>query len=132
MKLAFLGLGVMGYPMAGHLSRAGHEVTVFNRTAGKAAKWTKEFAGASGATPAAAVRGAQIALMCVGNDDDVRAVIAGKDGALEGMGSGTILVDHTTASAQVAREMAAAAKAKGVALLDAPVSGGQAGAGNGK
>ncbi len=132
MKLAFLGLGVMGYPMAGHLSRAGHEVTVFNRTAGKAAKWTKEFAGASAATPAAAVRGAQIALMCVGNDDDVRAVIAGKDGALEGMGSGTILVDHTTASAQVAREMAAAAKAKGVAFLDAPVSGGQAGAENGK
>jgi len=132
MKLAFLGLGVMGYPMAGHLSRAGHEVTVFNRTAGKASKWTKEFAGTSAPTPAAAVRDAEIALMCVGNDDDVRAVIAGKNGALEGMVSGTILVDHTTASAQVAREMFAAAKAKGIAFLDAPVSGGQAGAENGK
>src|SRR5260221_12972039 len=131
MKLAFLGLGVMGYPMAGHLSRAGHEVTVFNRSASKASKWTKEFAGTSAATPAAAVRDAQIALMCVGNDDDVRAVIAGKEGALEGMGSGTILVDHTTASAQVAREMAAARKAQGVGFLDRFGCGGQAGAENG-
>jgi 3-hydroxyisobutyrate dehydrogenase-like beta-hydroxyacid dehydrogenase len=132
MKLAFLGLGVMGYPMAGHLSRAGHEVTVFNRTAPKAAKWTEAFGGTSAATPAAAVRGAEIALMCVGNDDDVRAVITGNDGALAGMSAGTILVDHTTASAQVAREMHAAAAAKGIAFLDAPVSGGQAGAENGK
>jgi 3-hydroxyisobutyrate dehydrogenase len=132
MKLAFLGLGVMGYPMAGHLSRAGHEVTVFNRTAPKAAKWTEAFGGTSAATPAAAVRGTEIALMCVGNDDDVRAVITGNDGALAGMSAGTILVDHTTASAQVAREMHAAAAAKGIAFLDAPVSGGQAGAENGK
>jgi len=132
MKLAFLGLGVMGYPMAGHLSRAGHDVTVFNRTAAKAAKWTEAFGGKSVATPAAAVRGAEIALMCVGNDDDVRAVITGADGALSGLSAGTILVDHTTASAQVAREMHAAAAAKGVAFLDAPVSGGQAGAENGK
>jgi 3-hydroxyisobutyrate dehydrogenase-like beta-hydroxyacid dehydrogenase len=132
MKLAFLGLGVMGYPMAGHLSRAGHDVTVFNRTAPKAAKWVEAFGGKSAATPAAAVRGAEIALMCVGNDDDVRAVITGADGVLSGLSGGTILVDHTTASAQVAREMHAAAAAKSVAFLDAPVSGGQAGAENGK
>jgi len=132
MKLAFLGLGVMGYPMAGHLSRAGHDVTVFNRTAPKAAKWVAAFGGTSAATPAAAVRGAEMALICVGNDDDVRAVITGADGVLSGVASGTILVDHTTASAQVAREMHAAAAAKGVAFLDAPVSGGQAGAENGK
>jgi 3-hydroxyisobutyrate dehydrogenase-like beta-hydroxyacid dehydrogenase len=132
MKLAFLGLGVMGYPMAGHLARAGHEVTVFNRTSAKAAKWAETFGGKSAATPAAAARGAEIVLMCVGNDDDVRAVIAGADGALQGTAAGTILVDHTTASAQVAREMNAAAAAKGVAFLDAPVSGGQAGAENGK
>jgi 3-hydroxyisobutyrate dehydrogenase-like beta-hydroxyacid dehydrogenase len=132
MKLAFLGLGVMGYPMAGHLSRAGHDVTVFNRTAPKAAKWVEAFGGKSAATPAAAVRGAEIALMCVGNDDDVRAVITGADGVLAGLSAGTILVDHTTASAQVAREMHAAAAAKDVAFLDAPVSGGQAGAENGK
>jgi 3-hydroxyisobutyrate dehydrogenase-like beta-hydroxyacid dehydrogenase len=132
MKLAFLGLGVMGYPMAGHLSRAGHEVTVFNRTAPKAARWVEAFGGKAAATPAAAVRGAEIALMCVGNDDDVRSVITGAHGALAGMAAGTVLVDHTTASAQVAREMHAAAAAKGVAFLDAPVSGGQAGAENGK
>ena len=132
MKLAFLGLGVMGYPMAGHLARAGHDVTVFNRTAPKAAKWAEAFGGKSAATPAAAVRGAEMALMCVGNDDDVRAVITGADGVLAGLSAGTILVDHTTASAQVAREMHAAAAAKGVAFLDAPVSGGQAGAENGK
>ena len=132
MKLAFLGLGVMGYPMAGHLSRAGHDVTVFNRTAPKAAKWAEAFGGKSAATPGAAVRGAEMALMCVGNDDDVRAVITGADGALSGLSAGAILVDHTTASAQVAREMHEAAAAKGVAFLDAPVSGGQAGAENGK
>ena len=132
MKLAFLGLGVMGYPMAGHLSRAGHAVTVFNRTAPKATRWVEAFGGKAAATPAAAVQGAEIALMCVGNDDDVRSVITGADGALAGMAAGTVLVDHTTASAQVAREMHAAAAAKGVAFLDAPVSGGQAGAENGK
>jgi len=132
MKLAFLGLGVMGYPMAGHLSRAGHTVTVFNRSSPKAAKWVEAFGGAQAATPAAAVAGAEIVLMCVGNDDDVRAVITGANGALSGMTRGSILVDHTTASAQVAREMHAAAAAKGVGFLDAPVSGGQAGAENGK
>jgi len=132
MKLAFLGLGVMGYPMAGHLSRAGHQVTVFNRTSPKAAKWTGAFGGSSAATPAAAAKDAEIVLMCVGNDDDVRAVITGADGALAGMAAGAILVDHTTASANVARDMHAAAAAKGVAFLDAPVSGGQAGAENGK
>jgi len=132
MKLAFLGLGVMGYPMAGHLSRAGHQVTVFNRTSPKSAKWTEAFGGTSAATPAAAAKGAEIVLMCVGNDDDVRAVITGANGALAGMTAGAILVDHTTASAHVAREMHAAAAAKGVEFLDAPVSGGQAGAENGK
>jgi 3-hydroxyisobutyrate dehydrogenase len=132
MKLAFLGLGVMGYPMAGHLARAGHEVAVFNRTPAKAAKWVEAFGGKSAPTPAAAVSGAAIALMCVGNDDDVRAVITGADGALQAMAAGAILVDHTTASAQVAREMSAAAAAKDVGFLDAPVSGGQAGAENGK
>ena len=132
MKLAFLGLGVMGYPMAGHLARAGHEVTVFNRTPAKAAQWVAAFGGGSAATPATAAAGAEIVLMCVGNDEDVRAVITGADGALSGMAAGALLVDHTTASALVAREMHAAAAAKGVAFLDAPVSGGQAGAENGK
>jgi 3-hydroxyisobutyrate dehydrogenase len=132
MKLAFLGLGVMGYPMAGHLARAGHEVTVYNRSAAKAAKWVEAHGGRSASTPAAATKDAQIVMMCVGNDDDVRAVAEGADGALSGMASGTILVDHTTASAEVAREVFAAAQKKGVAFLDAPVSGGQAGAENGK
>ncbi len=132
MKLAFLGLGVMGYPMAKHLAAAGHDLTVFNRTAGKAKQWTEKHAGKSAATPAAAARDADIVLMCVGNDDDVRAVVTGPDGALEGMVAGKILVDHTTASAAVAREMHAAAKKKNVDFLDAPVSGGQAGAENGK
>jgi len=131
-KLAFLGLGVMGYPMAGHLARAGHSVTVYNRTAAKAARWVEQYGGASAPTPAAAAAGADMVLMCVGNDDDVRAVVAGKDGALAAMTAGTILVDHTTASAQVAREVHAAASAKGIEFLDAPVSGGQAGAENGK
>jgi len=131
-KLAFLGLGVMGYPMAGHLAGAGHSITVYNRTPAKAAKWVEQYGGASAPTPAAAAAGADIVLICVGNDDDVRAVVAGKDGALAAMATGTLLVDHTTASAQVAREIHASAKAKGVAFLDAPVSGGQAGAENGK
>jgi 3-hydroxyisobutyrate dehydrogenase len=132
MKLAFAGLGVMGYPMAGHLARAGHDVVVFNRSPQKAAKWVEAHGGKSAPTPAAAAKGADIVLMCVGNDDDVRAVIAGADGTLAGMAAGAILVDHTTASAEVAREMHAAAAAKGVSFLDAPVSGGQAGAENGK
>jgi 3-hydroxyisobutyrate dehydrogenase-like beta-hydroxyacid dehydrogenase len=128
-KLAFLGLGVMGYPMAGHLAKAGHDVTVFNRTAAKAAKWVSQHGGQSASSPAEAARNADIVLMCVGNDDDVRSV--GSE-ALEAMQSGSILVDHTTASAQVAREMSAAASVRSVDFLDAPVSGGQAGAENGK
>jgi len=132
MKLAFLGLGVMGYPMAGHLARAGHDVSVYNRSAAKAAKWIEAHGGASAPTPAAAAKGAQIVMMCVGNDDDVRAVAMGRDGALSGMAEGAVLVDHTTASAEVAREVYAAARERGVGFLDAPVSGGQAGAENGK
>ncbi len=132
MKVAFLGLGVMGYPMAGHLARAGHDVTVFNRSPAKAAAWVAAYGGASAPTPQTAARGAQIVLMCVGNDDDVRAVITGPQGALSGMNAGAILVDHTTASAEVARDMSAATSAVGVQFLDAPVSGGQAGAENGK
>ncbi len=131
-NVAFLGLGVMGYPMAGHLARAGHRVTVYNRSAEKSAKWIGEHGGKSAATPAAAAAGAELVMMCVGNDDDVRAVALGRDGALAGMAAGAVLVDHTTASASVAREVHAAAKAKGVGFLDAPVSGGQAGAENGK
>ncbi|CAG0948400.1 2-hydroxy-3-oxopropionate reductase [Burkholderiales bacterium] len=131
-KLAFLGLGVMGYPMAGHLARAGHEVTVYNRSTAKADAWRGEYRGRTARTPAEAARNADIVLMCVGNDDDVRAVANGADGALAGMGRGTILVDHTTASAGVAREVHAAAATKGIGFLDAPVSGGQAGAQNGK
>ncbi len=132
MKLAFLGLGVMGYPMAGHLARAGHDVTVYNRSAAKAATWVEAHGGASAPTPAAAASRAEIVMMCVGNDDDVRMVVTGKDGALSGMAKGAVLVDHTTASAEVAREVYDAAKKQGVGFLDAPVSGGQAGAENGK
>jgi 3-hydroxyisobutyrate dehydrogenase-like beta-hydroxyacid dehydrogenase len=135
-KVAFLGLGVMGYPMAGHLARAGLRVTVYNRTPAKAAKWVAQFGaphgGSAAPTPAAAAAGAELVLMCVGNDDDVRAVALGPDGALATMKSEAILIDHTTASAQVAREVHAAAAARGVGFLDAPVSGGQAGAENGK
>jgi len=131
-KLAFLGLGVMGYPMAGHLAKAGHYVTVYNRSAAKAEQWVAQHGGAAAPTPAAAAAKADIVMMCVGNDDDVRAVIMGKDGVLEGIAKGAVLVDHTTASAIVAREAYAACKAKGVGFLDAPVSGGQAGAENGK
>jgi 3-hydroxyisobutyrate dehydrogenase-like beta-hydroxyacid dehydrogenase len=131
-QVAFLGLGVMGYPMAGHLAKAGHQVTVYNRSPAKAAQWVAQHGGRSAPTPAAAASGAEIVLMCVGNDDDVRAVAAGADGALSGMRAGSVLVDHTTASAHVAREVFAAAQARGVGFLDAPVSGGQAGAENGK
>jgi len=132
MKLSFLGLGVMGFPMAGHLARAGHEVTVYNRSAAKAVKWVETYGGRSAATPAQAAQGAEIVMMCVGNDHDVRDVATSNDGALAGMARGAILVDHTTASADVAREVFAAANEKGVGFLDAPVSGGQAGAENGK
>ena len=132
MKLAFLGLGVMGFPMAGHLARAGHDITVYNRSAAKAQQWVATHGGRSAATPAQAAKDAQIVMMCVGNDDDVRAVAMGADGALAGMSKGSTLVDHTTASAEVAREVFDAAKSRGVAFLDAPVSGGQAGAENGK
>jgi len=131
-QVAFLGLGVMGFPMAGHLAAAGHRVTVYNRTPQKAEQWVAKHGGQRAATPAAAARGAELVMMCVGNDDDVRAVAAGPDGALAGMARGAVLVDHTTASAAVAREVHAAAAARGVGFLDAPVSGGQAGAENGK
>jgi 3-hydroxyisobutyrate dehydrogenase-like beta-hydroxyacid dehydrogenase len=130
-KTAFLGLGVMGHPMAGHLARAGHEVCVFNRTAGKAQAWAKEFNGRCAATPREAAAGADFVFCCVGNDDDLRAVVLGEQGALAGMKKGAILVDHTTASAAVARELGDAAKARGLSFVDAPVSGGQAGAVNG-
>jgi len=132
MKVAFLGLGVMGYPMAGHLARAGHDVTVYNRSEAKADAWVAAYGGTKAPSPQAAARDASIVLMCVGNDHDVRAVVTGPKGALPGMNAGAILVDHTTASAEVAREMNAAASATGVQFLDAPVSGGQAGAENGK
>ncbi|MBL8710305.1 MAG: NAD(P)-dependent oxidoreductase, partial [Rhodospirillaceae bacterium] len=132
MKVAFLGLGVMGFPMAGHLKRAGHDITVYNRTAPKAAKWVETHGGASAATPALAAKGAEIVFACVGNDDDLRSVVYGPDGALAGMSVGTLFVDHTTASAEVAREIDAAAREAGLGFLDAPVSGGQAGAENGK
>ncbi len=132
MKVAFLGLGVMGYPMAGHLARAGHDVTVYNRSDAKADAWVAAHGGTKAPSPQAAARDASMVLMCVGNDHDVRAVVTGAKGALSGMNAGAILVDHTTASADVAREMNAAASATGVQFLDAPVSGGQAGAENGK
>src|SRR5512134_1610318 len=132
MQVAFLGLGVMGFPMAGHLASAGHHVTVYNRTPARAAQWVEKHGGRSAPTPAAAVADAEIVMMCVGNDDDVRAVASGENGAISAMSRGSILIDHTTASAEVAREIHAAAKARGVGFLDAPVSGGQAGAENGK
>ena len=133
-RVAFLGLGVMGHPMAGHLARAGHQVTVYNRTTAKAEAWTKEYGGAFAATPAQAVKGAEFVFCCVGNDDDLRSVVLGHGddgGALAGMTSGAVFVDHTTASAAVARELHAEAAKRGVAFIDAPVSGGQAGAVNG-
>jgi 3-hydroxyisobutyrate dehydrogenase-like beta-hydroxyacid dehydrogenase len=131
-KTAFVGLGVMGFPMAGHIARAGHAVTVYNRTAAKAAQWTAKHGGRAAESPARAAADAELVMLCVGNDDDVRTVALGADGALSAMKPGAILVDHTTASATVAREVYAAAKARGVRFLDAPVSGGQAGAENGK
>ncbi len=129
--VAFLGLGVMGYPMAGHLARAGHRVTVFNRTASKAEAWAREEGGRAAATPREAAAGAAVVFACVGNDDDLRSVVLGADGAFAGMAPGAVFVDHTTASAAVARELYAAARAQGLHFVDAPVSGGQAGAVNG-
>jgi 3-hydroxyisobutyrate dehydrogenase len=131
-NLAFLGLGVMGFPMAGHLQKAGHSVTVYNRSAAKAEAWVAKHGGKSAPTPAAAAKGADIVLACVGNDDDLRSVVYGDTGAFAGMAKGKIFVDHTTASASVARELAKEAAAKGFGFLDAPVSGGQAGAENGQ
>ena len=131
-KLAFIGLGVMGYPMAGHLVRAGHQVTVYNRTAAKAADWVREYGGKKAATPAAAAKDASLVIACVGNDDDLRSVVLGDKGAFAGMSKGAIFVDHTTASADVARELAGIGAKAGLGFLDAPVSGGQAGAQNGK
>lgn len=130
-RVAFLGLGVMGLPMAGHLALAGHQVTVFNRSPAKAAAWVAEFKGASATTPALAAKDADIVFCCVGNDADLRSVTLGPTGAFAGMKKGAIFVDHTTASADVARELAAAAAGQGLHFVDAPVSGGQAGAQNG-
>ncbi|MBD9982593.1 NAD(P)-dependent oxidoreductase [Bordetella pertussis] len=130
-NVAFLGLGVMGLPMAGHLARAGHQVTVYNRTAAKAQAWAAEFGGKAAATPREAAAGAQIVFCCVGNDDDLRSVVLGADGAFAGMQAGAVFVDHTTASADVARELYAAARELNLQFIDAPVSGGQAGAVNG-
>jgi 3-hydroxyisobutyrate dehydrogenase len=130
-KVAFLGLGVMGYPMARHLKAKGHEVTVYNRTAAKADQWVSENGGSAAETPREAAEGQEIVFACVGNDDDLRQVTIGPDGGFEGLAAGAIFVDHTTASAEVARELDAAARAKGAAFIDAPVSGGQAGAENG-
>jgi len=131
LDITFLGLGVMGFPMAGHLARAGHRVTVFNRSTDKALRWAQEFGGAHAATPAEAARNARIVLCCVGNDDDLRSVTVGPEGALQSMTPGSLFVDHTTASAQVARELYQAANKRGIGFVDAPVSGGQAGAQNG-
>ncbi|MFM7533211.1 MAG: NAD(P)-dependent oxidoreductase, partial [Rubrivivax sp.] len=129
--VAFLGLGVMGHPMAGHLARAGHRVTVYNRTASKAQEWAQAYGGATAATPREAARGAAFVFACVGNDDDLRSVVLGPEGALASMAEGAIFVDHTTASAEVARELHAAARGRDLHFVDAPVSGGQAGAVNG-
>ncbi|WP_337880643.1 NAD(P)-dependent oxidoreductase [Rheinheimera sp.] len=130
-KVAFIGLGVMGYPMAGHLQRNGYQVTVFNRTQAKAEQWVQEFGGSWAASPALAAQDAELVMLCVGNDDDVRAVVYGEQGVLLSMAAGSLLIDHTTASAELARELDAACAARGVGFLDAPVSGGQAGAQNG-
>ena len=131
-KLAFLGLGVMGYPMAGHLAAAGHHVTVYNRTAAKAEAWVTQHDGAKAATPREAAAGAEIVMACVGNDDDLRSVCVGDDGAFAGMASGSLFVDHTTVSDAVTQELAAVGAESGIGFVDAPVSGGQAGAENGQ
>lgn len=129
--VAFLGLGVMGHPMAGHLARAGHRVTVYNRTAAKAEAWAKEYGGKTAPTPRDAAAGADIVFVCVGNDDDLRSVVLGGNGAFAGMKPGAVVMDHTTASAEVARELSAEAGGRGLAFIDAPVSGGNLGAING-
>ena len=131
-KVSFIGLGVMGYPMAGYLAKAGHTVTVFNRTAATAERWSAEFGGTTAASPAAAADGADFVFCCVGNDDDLRAVTVGDAGAFACMKAGAVFVDHTTTSAEVARELHAEAKRQGFSFVDAPVSGGQAGAENGQ
>jgi len=131
-KVAFLGLGVMGYPMAGHLAAKGHEVTVYNRSPARAAAWLAEHKGQTAATPREAAKGAEFVMACVGNDDDLRSVCLGPDGAFAGMTPGSILVDHTTVSAKVTRKLATQAATTGLAFVDAPVSGGQAGAQNGQ
>ncbi|MEE9299812.1 MAG: NAD(P)-dependent oxidoreductase [Alphaproteobacteria bacterium] len=130
-KAAFIGLGIMGYPMAGHLIKNGHEVTVHNRTRSKAEKWRGEFGGRMAATPREAAEGAEIVLTCVGDDPDVENVVLGEDGVFAGLGAGRIYVDHTTGSAELARKLAAMGKERGIEVVDAPVSGGQAGAENG-
>ena len=130
-RVAFLGLGVMGFPMAGHLARAGHSVTVYNRSTAKAQAWAAEHGGTTAATPRQAAAGADFVYACVGNDDDLRAVVLGESGALAGMAPGAVFIDHTTASAEVARELYRAAQGLGLQFVDAPVSGGQAGAVNG-
>lgn len=132
MRVAFVGLGVMGFPMAGHLARTGHEITVYNRTTAKAEDWCREHGGKRAASPAEAAAGAEAVFCCVGNDDDVRSVILKRGGVLDGIAPGTVVVDHTTDSAVVAREVEAAARDKGGDFLDAPLSGGQAGAENGE
>lgn len=130
-KTAFIGLGTMGYPMAGHLASKGHAVTVYNRTAAKAAQWQQTYGGTTASTPADVAKGAEFIFLCVGNDDDLRAVCTGPDGAFSTAAPGTVFIDHTTTSATVARELSALAEQKGFHFLDAPVSGGQAGAQNG-
>ncbi|MEZ5379464.1 MAG: NAD(P)-dependent oxidoreductase [Acidimicrobiales bacterium] len=132
MRIGFIGLGVMGFPMAGHLQQAGHEVTVYNRTSSKADAWVEQYGGALAATPANAAEGAEVVITIVGNDDDVRSVVYGDDGALDAMANGSVLIDHTTASAALARELGDACVARGVGFVDGPVSGGQAGAENGR
>ena len=131
-KVSFLGLGVMGFPMAGHLAAGGHQVTVYNRTAQKASDWVAKHGGSMAETPRAAAEGSDFVFACVGNDDDLRSVVLGETGAFAGMASGTVFIDNTTASAEVARELAEAGKAQGIDFIDAPVSGGQAGAENGQ
>ncbi|MNO53319.1 2-hydroxy-3-oxopropionate reductase [compost metagenome] len=130
-KVAFIGLGAMGYPMAGHLQGKGHQVCVYNRTAARAAQWVAQHGGSSAPTPREAAQGAEFVMCCVGNDDDLRSVVLGEHGVLAGMQAGSLLIDHTTASAQVARELAVLAAERELGFLDAPVSGGQAGAENG-
>lgn len=132
MKVAFLGLGVMGYPMAGHLANAGLEMTVYNRTKARVVKWMEQYAGMLAPTPAAAVKEADIVVSCVGNDDHLREILLGENGAFDAMRKGTLFIDHTTASAEIARELAQAAKERGFNFMDAPISGGQVGAENGE